>query len=157
MTDDTRNAALDALIAGDTDLYDVQRRGEYVPPMRTASARIKGDKDRETPVERPQPSEDYLLGIAEGTAMAAPQDHWTVVAAIRAARALIDSGNTLALVAQTIGGTAGRDAGLCAAIAHWNADRDKWARALQIIELEGADPEVGAGIAYRPLETTHDR
>ena len=45
---DDRKAALDELITGDADLYDVQRRGEYVPPMRTASARITGDKDRAT-------------------------------------------------------------------------------------------------------------
>lgn len=44
--DCSRGRAMDDLIAGDADLYDVQRRGEYVPPMRNASARIKGDKDR---------------------------------------------------------------------------------------------------------------
>ena len=47
------SCALDELIAGDADLYDLQRRGEYVPPMRTASARITGDKDRATQSSAP--------------------------------------------------------------------------------------------------------
>lgn len=87
----------------------------------------------------------------------APQDHWTVVAAIKAARALIEAGNALSLAAQTTGGTAGRDAGLCAAIAHWVADREKWKQALRIIELEGDDPEIGAGILTASARITGDK
>ena len=101
--------------------------------------------------ENPHPSPDYIAGIVEGRAMAAPQDHWTVQAAIRAARALIAAGDALSAAAQTSGGTAGRDDYLCAAIAHWAADRDKWKSALRIIELEGDDPEIGAGSPNHPF------
>lgn len=77
-----------------------------------------------------------------------PQDHWTVVAAIKAARSLAKAGDDLSFAAQITGGTAGRDAALCAAIALWTAERDKCKQALRIIELEGHDPEIGAGIRH---------
>ena len=73
-----------------------------------------------------------------------PQGHWTVKAAIQAARTVIKAGDDLSLMAQTSGGVAGRDDGLCAAIAHWTADRDKAKQMLRIVELEGDDPEIGA-------------
>jgi len=75
-----------------------------------------------------------------------PQDHWTVKAAIQAARTAIKAGDDLSLMAQISSGTAGRDDGLCAAIAHWTAERDKVGQMLRIIELEGGDPEIGAGV-----------
>ncbi len=74
-----------------------------------------------------------------------PQDHWTVVAAIKSARALIEAGNLLCFQAETTGGTSGYDAALCAAIAHWAKERDKHKQLLRIIELEGHDPEIGVG------------
>ena len=46
-------------------LQEAQSRGEYVPPMQAASARIKGDKDRDNPVERPQLEYDHTQ---DGTA-----------------------------------------------------------------------------------------
>ena len=66
-----------------------------------------------------------------------PQDHWTVVGAIKAARALIKVADDLSFAAQITGRTEGRDAALCAAIAQWAAERDKQKQVLRIIELEG--------------------
>ena len=80
-----------------------------------------------------------------------PQDHWTVVGAIKSARALIEAGNDLCFAAETTGGVAGRDAALCAAIAQWAAERDKQKQVLRIIEIEGDSPEIGAGRIDRPL------
>lgn len=79
---------------------------------------------------------------------ALPQEHWTVVAAIKAARSLAKAGDDLSFAAQITGGTAGRDDALCAAIALWTTERDKCKQALRIIELEGHDPEIGAGILH---------
>lgn len=79
-----------------------------------------------------------------------PQDHWTVRAAINSARALIEAGNNLCLMAETSGGTAGRDDAMASAIDHWAAERDKHKWGLRIIELEGHDPEVGAGYISLP-------
>lgn len=71
---DARKTALDALIAGDADLYDVQRRGEYVPPMQTASARIKGDKDRA--IQSSAPNEvERLRTVLQWIADTAYVDH----------------------------------------------------------------------------------
>jgi hypothetical protein len=80
-----------------------------------------------------------------------PQEHWTVVGAIKSARALIEAGNDLCFAAETSGGTAGRDAALYAAIAQWAAERDKQKQVLRIIELEGDSPEIGAGSPDHPL------
>ena len=86
-----------------------------------------------------------------------PQDHWTVKGAIQAARMLLKAGDDLSFMAQISGGTAGRDAGLCATIAHWTAERDKVKQMLRIIELEGDDPEIGAGIlSAEPRPTPAD-
>ena len=76
MTDRTK--AMDALIAGDADLYDaldglMAHMPDYADTLwqnasealEKASARINGDKDRENPVERPQLEYDHTL---EGTA-----------------------------------------------------------------------------------------
>lgn len=83
-----------------------------------------------------------------------PQDHWTVVGAIKAARALIKAADDLSFAAQITGGTAGRDAALCAAIAQWTAERDKQKQVLRIIELEGNDPANGAGFELIPSAHT---
>ncbi len=81
---------------------------------------------------------------------ARPQDHWTAKGAIASARALIEAGNKLCLMAETSGGTAGRDDGLVDAINHWAAERDKHKQVLRIIELEGHEPEIGAGYESLP-------
>lgn len=99
-------------------------------------------------------TEDEIAGLVAATRpapdMAAvveakPQDHWTAKGAIASARALIEAGNKLCLMAETSGGTAGRDDGLVDAINHWAAERDKHKQVLRIIELEGHEPEIGAG------------
>jgi len=59
-----RAEAMGVLIPGDADLYDMQRRGGYVPPMRTASARIKGDKDRSAQSSAPTDLTSPLLETA---------------------------------------------------------------------------------------------
>lgn len=80
-----------------------------------------------------------------------PQDHWTTVGAIKAARALIKAADDLSFAAQITGGTAGRDEALCLAVIHWAAERDKQKQVLRIIELEGHDPEVGVGFELCPM------
>jgi hypothetical protein len=91
------------------------------------------------------------LPLAPAEPVAAPQDHWTVVGAIKSARALIKAADDLCFAAETSGGVAGRDAALCAAIAQWAAERDKQKQVLRIIELEGDEPEIGAGRLDHPL------
>lgn len=86
-----------------------------------------------------------LTRPAPDMAAVVPQEHWMVVAAIKAARTLIKAADDLSFAAQIIGGTAGRDAALCAAIAQWTHERDKQKQMLRIIELEGHDPEIGVG------------
>lgn len=66
--DCSRGKAMDELIRGDADLYDVPVDIGIPISGEHASARIMGDKDRENPVERPRPaSRDGTTPEAHGT------------------------------------------------------------------------------------------
>lgn len=74
-----------------------------------------------------------------------PQQHWTVVGAIKSARDLIEAGNALSFAVRYTGQTSDREPALCAAAAQWDAECAKQKQALRIIELEGNEPGIGAG------------
>lgn len=74
-----------------------------------------------------------------------PEKSWAITALENAFASLRKAADKLSFAAQISGGTAGRDEGLCAAIEHYDAERDKASQIVRIVHFEWNDPEVGAG------------
>lgn len=79
---------------------------------------------------------------------------WHTSALDKQITTLITAGNALSLMAQTSGGTAGRDDALCAAVDRWDAEREKAIQARRIVRYEWNDPEIGVGFESVSLPRT---